>query len=173
MASHKNVEHIRVIDSHTGGEPTRVVVSGGPDLGGGSVAEKLGDFRRRYDRFPSAVVNEARGAGVLVGALLTGPGDTSCAEGVIFFNNVGYLGMCGHGAMGLVVTLGHLGRITPGALWVETPAGIVEAIWSGGADVSVRNVPSYRKAKGVRIDVPGAGVVIGDVAWGGNWFFLV
>src|SRR5207249_3733396 len=164
---------VQVIDSHTGGEPTRVVVSGGPDLGGGSVAEKLGVFRRRYDRFRSAVVNEPRGSGVLVGALLTEPGDTSCAAGVIFFNNVGYPGMCGHGAMGLVVTLAHLGRIAPGEHRIETPVGVVTARLHESGEVSVQNVPSYRLAKDVSVPVEGHGTVLGDIVWGGNWFFLV
>src|SRR5437867_1927890 len=105
------MQRVRVIDSHTGGEPTRVVVDGGPDLGGGALAEKLSVLRSGHDSFPSAVVNEPRGSEVLVGALLTEPADPACATGVIFFNNVGYLGMCGHGTIGLVATLAHLGRI--------------------------------------------------------------
>lgn len=164
---------IPVIDSHTEGEPTRVVVSGGPDLGGGSVAAQQAVFRERYDEFRSAVVNEPRGNDVLVGALLCPPVDATCATGVIFFNNVGFLGMCGHGTIGLVITLAHLGRIQPGPLRIETSVGGVEAMWHGGNAVSLLNVPSYRKAAVVTIDVPGHGPVTGDVAWGGNWFFLV
>jgi 4-hydroxyproline epimerase len=118
-------------------------------------------------------VNEPRGNDVLVGAMLCEPRDPSCHAGVIFFNNSGVLGMCGHGTMGLLVTLAHLGRIQPGQLRIETPVGVVEAIWHGGAEVSVRNVPSFRKAAGVRVKTQGLGLVEGDVAWGGNWFYLV
>ncbi len=166
------MHRVQVIDSHTGGEPTRVVVAGGPDLGGGSVAEQLAVFRDRHDRFRSAVVNEPRGSDVVVGALLVPPTDPACAAGVIFFNNVGYLGMCGHGTIGLVVTLAHLGRLAPGEHRIETPVGTIAARLHDDGQVSVRNVPSYRLAQGVRIDVDGHGPVTGDVAWGGNWFFL-
>jgi proline racemase len=166
--------HLRVtvIDSHTGGEPTRVVLAGGPQLGGRSVAEKLAVFRARHDAFRRAIVTEPRGSDVLVGALLTAPGDSSCAAGVIFFNNVGCLGMCGHGIIGVVATLAHLGRIAPGVHRLETPVGIVTATLHAGGSVSVENVPSYRQAKAVAVEVPGGGNVTGDVAWGGNWFFL-
>ncbi len=164
---------IPVIDSHTEGEPTRVVVSGGPDLGHGTVAERQAVFHERYDTFRSTVVNEPRGSDVLVGALLCPPSDDSCSAGVIFFNNVGVLGMCGHGTIGLVMTLAYLGRIQPGPLRIETAVGVVEAMWHGGNAVSLLNVPSYRKAGSVVVDVPGHGPVTGDVAWGGNWFFLV
>jgi proline racemase len=167
------MKKISVIDSHTGGEPTRVVIAGGPELGGGSVAERLKVFREQHDRFRSAVVNEPRGSDVLVGALLVEPSDKSCAAGVIFFNNVGCLAMCGHGTIGLVVTLAHLGKIKPGEHKIETPVGIVTATLHASGEVSVANVPSYRKAKSVSVDVPGTGKISGDVAWGGNWFFLV
>jgi 4-hydroxyproline epimerase len=164
---------IQVIDSHTAGEPTRVVLSGGPDLGAGSAAQRLAVFRDRHDRFRSAIVNEPRGSDVFVGALLIEPSDPTCSAGVIFFNNVGYLGMCGHGTIGLVATLAHLGRIRTGVHRIETPVGVVTATLHADGSVSVENVPSWRKAKDVRIQVSGIGHVTGDVAWGGNWFFLV
>ena len=164
---------IHVIDSHTAGEPTRVVIEGGPDLGSGSVAEQLQVFRSRHDRFRSAVVNEPRGSDVLVGALLVKPRDASCVAGVIFFNNVGTLGMCGHGTIGLIATLAHLGRVKPGTHRIETNVGVVAATLHGSGDVSVENVPSYRKTQAAAIEVPGLGVVRGDVAWAGNWFYLV
>ena len=167
------MKRIRIIDSHTGGEPTRIVVSGGPDLGGGTVAEQLKVFRDQHDRFRSAVVNEPRGSDVIVGALLVEPADKTCVVGVIFFNNVGVLQMCGHGTIGLVVTLAHLGRIQPGAHRIETCVGVVTATLHADGSVSVENVPSYRKAKGVKVNVPGVGEIAGDLAWGGNWFFLV
>jgi proline racemase len=164
---------ISVIDSHTGGEPTRVVIAGAPDLGPGTVADRLAVFRERHDNFRSAVVNEPRGSDVLVGALLVEPADNSCVAGVIFFNNVGCLAMCGHGTIGLAVTLAHLGRIRPGDHKIETPVGVVTATLHDNGEVSVANVPSYRKARAAVIDVPGIGKISGDVAWGGNWFFLV
>lgn len=165
---------VTVVDSHTGGEPTRVVVSGGPKLGGGSMAERLARFRDEHDDFRSAVVNEPRGSDVMVGALLCEPADPACAAGVIFFNNVGYLGMCGHGAIGLVVTLAHLGRLGPGRHRIETPVGEVAATLDhDGVSVTIENVPSYRTAKDVTVLVEGLGAVTGDIAWGGNWFFLV
>jgi 4-hydroxyproline epimerase len=167
------MKKVHVVDSHTGGEPTRVVVSGGPDLGGGAVAGQLEIFRKQHDDFRSAVVNEPRGSDVLVGALLVPPEDISCVAGVIFFNNVGYLGMCGHGTIGLVVTLQYLGRIQPGDHRIETPVGVVTARLHPDGSVSVQNVPSYRKAQNVVVQVEGIGAVRGDVAWGGNWFFLV
>ena len=167
------MKRIQIIDSHTGGEPTRIVISGGPDLGRGTVAEQLKVFREQHDRFRSAVVNEPRGSDVIVGALLVEPADKSCVTGVLFFNNVGPLQMCGHGTIGLVVTLAHLGRIRPGEHRIETCVGVVTATLHEDGSVSVSNVPSFRKVKGARIEVPGAGEIRGDVAWGGNWFFLV
>ena len=168
-----NPRRVMVIDSHTGGEPTRVVISGGPDLGNGTMAERMERFRVEHDNFRSAVVNEPRGSDVVVGALLCEPVDDSCAAGVIFFNNVGYLGMCGHGTIGLVTTLAWLDRIKPGDHRIETPVGTVTATLHESGEVTVANVPSYRKSKAVTVDVPGHGPVTGDVAWGGNWFFMV
>lgn len=164
---------IRVVDSHTGGEPTRLVVSGAPDLGGGSVARRLECFSTRYDSFRSAVVNEPRGSDVMVGGLLCQSLDPACVAGVIFFNNVGYLGMCGHGTIGLIATLAHLKRIGPGEHKIETPVGTVSAVLHTSGEVTVNNVESYRSAADVAVDVPGYGEVRGDVSWGGNWFFLV
>jgi len=167
------MKRVQVIDSHTGGEPTRVVISGGPDLDGGSAADKLKVFRERHDDFRRAVVNEPRGSDVLVGALLVEPAALACVTGVIYFDNVTFLGMCGHGTIGLVVTLAHLGRIQPGEHRIETPVGIVTVQLHADGSVSVTNIPAYRKAKGAIVDVPGLGKITGDVAWGGNWFFLV
>ncbi len=166
-------QRIRVIDSHTGGGPTRLVISGGPDLGDGTMLERLECFRGKNDCFRSAIVNEPRGADVMVGALLCTPADPACMAGVIFFNNVGYLGMCGHGTIGLVATLAHMGRIDPGEHKVETPVGTVSAVFHGNGEVTLNNIASYRLATNVVVDVPLYGRVHGDVAWGGNWFFLV
>jgi 4-hydroxyproline epimerase len=168
-----SVRQVRVVDSHTAGEPTRVVIDGGPDLGGGSVARRLERFRADHDQYRSGIVNEPRGSDVLVGALLCEPEDATCAAGVIFFNNVGTIGMCGHGTIGLVVTLAHLGRIAAGTHRIETAVGVVTATLHDRSRATVSNVPSYRLASRVKLDVPGYGEVAGDVAWGGNWFFLV
>jgi 4-hydroxyproline epimerase len=167
------MHRVGIIDSHTAGEPTRLVIEGAPDLGGGSLAQRLAVFRERYDWFRSGVVNEPRGSDVVVGGLLCAPSDPSCAAGVIFFNNVSYLGMCGHGTIGLVATLAYLGRIAAGEHRIETPVGVVTARLRDDGRVTVHNVPSYRYARDVRLDVPGHGRITGDVAWGGNWFFLV
>jgi len=163
---------IRVIDSHTGGEPTRVVVSGGPDLGGGTVAQQCERFRCEFDWFRSAVVNEPRGWDAMVGALLCPTSEPGCSTGVIFFNNVGQLGMCVHGTIGLGVTLGYLGKAT-GRQRIETNVGVVELELLESNRVEVQNVASYRLAKDVEVNVPEIGVVVGDIAWGGNWFFLI
>ncbi|MEE9101644.1 4-hydroxyproline epimerase [Pseudomonas nitroreducens] len=167
------MKRIQVLDSHTGGEPTRLVLDGFPDLGNGSMAERRARLAKEHDAWRAATVLEPRGSDVLVGALLCEPVDPSACAGVIFFNNTGYLGMCGHGTIGLVVSLAHLGRIGPGTHKIETPVGTVEATLHDDRSVSVRNVPAYRYRKQVPVEVPGHGLVRGDIAWGGNWFFLI
>lgn len=166
------MKRVSVIDSHTGGEPTRVVISYARDLGGGSVADKLAVCREKHGAFLHAVLCEPRGSDVLVGALLVEPLDSSCATGVIFFDNAGCIGMCGHGTIGLVTTLAHLGRIGAGVHRIETAVGVVTATLHSDGSVSVENVPSFRKASAT-IDVSGIGAITGDVAYGGNWFFLI
>ena len=169
MDEHSSLE---VVDSHTAGEPTRVIVDGGPDLGGGPVSDRLNKLKSEFDHLRRQVINEPRGTDILVGALLCPPDDPTCDAAVIFFNNVGYIGMCGHGAIGVVVTLAHLGRITTGRCRLETPVGIVEATLRSANEATVENVASYRLRKDVELQVDGLGSVVGDVAWGGNWFFL-
>ena len=164
---------MRVIDSHTGGEPTRVIIEGGPDLGSGPLAARRDRFRDHFDRFRSAIAGEPRGSEVVVGALLVPADDPRCTNGVVFFNNVGYLGMCGHGTMGVVATLAYLERMTPGVHRLETPVGVVTTTLHEDGRISVTNVASWREAKAIRVYVPGIGAVTGDVAYGGNWFFLV
>ena len=168
-----NLRRIKVIDSHTGGEPTRVVISGGPDLGHDALSNRVERFRNGHDAFRCAVVNEPRGSDAVVGALLCPPVDDSCVTGVIFFNSVSYLGMCGHGTIGVVATLAHMNRIGVGTHRIETPVGVVVANLDDEGQVEVANVPSYRLAANVTVEVPGVGAVTGDIAWGGNWFFLV
>ena len=163
---------ISIIDSHTGGEPTRIIVEGGPDLGTGPLAGRRERLHREFDRYRSAAVNEPRGSDVIVGALLVGPVDPAASAGVIFFNNVGTIGMCGHGTIGLMVTLAHMGRIKAGNHRIETPVGTVIATLEANGEVTVQNVPSWRSHKAVSIEVDGKAVK-GDIAWGGNWFFLV
>ncbi len=169
----KTSSRIEVVDTHTEGEPTRVIHAGGPDLGSGSMADRLAVFRERYDHIRTAVVCEPRGSDVMVGAIVLEPVDRSNAAGVIFFNNAGYLGMCGHGTIGTAIALKHLGRIGPGEHRLETPVGVVSITVDAGARVTVDNVESRRTLKNVSVNVPGIGGVTGDVAWGGNWFFLI
>ena len=167
------MQRIQIIDSHTGGEPTRLVVGGFPDLGTGSMAERRALLAARHDAWRSATVLEPRGNDVIVGALLCEPVDKANAAGVVFFNNTGYLGMCGHGTIGLVASLAHMGRIQPGVHGIETPVGTVSTTLHEDGSVSVRNVPAFRLHHRLAVNVPGYGTVPGDVAWGGNWFFLV
>lgn len=167
------MKRIQVLDSHTGGEPTRLVLAGFPPLGGGSMADRRARLARDHDAWRAATVLEPRGSDVVVGALLCAPVDPANTAGVIFFNNCGYLGMCGHGTIGVVASLAHLGRIQPGEHRIETPVGTVTTQLHADGSVSVRNVPAYRLHHALRVQVPGHGTVTGDVAWGGNWFFLV
>ncbi|HLH05103.1 MAG TPA: proline racemase family protein [Bryobacteraceae bacterium] len=171
-ALRNGVIRIRAVDSHTAGEPTRVVVSGVPDLGDSSLADRRERLRTDFDPFRSAVVNEPRGSKAIVGALLTPPTDPSCAAGVIFFNNTGYLGMCGHGTIGVAATLAHLGRIGPGVHRLETPVGTVTITLNQDGSVVFENIPSFRLSANIQLNIPDFGPVIGDIAWGGNWFFL-
>ncbi len=166
------MQKIQIIDSHTAGEPTRVVIEGGPDLGDGILSERLKIFRTQHDNFRSAVVNEPRGSDVIVGALLCQPVDPGCVAGVIYFNNVGYLGMCGHGTIGVITTLAYLKRIGPGQHRLETPVGVVTTVLEPDGSVTVQNLPAYRHAAQLSVEVEGHGKIHGDVAWGGNWFFL-
>jgi 4-hydroxyproline epimerase len=163
---------LHVVDSHTAGEPTRCVISGLPHLGAGPLAQRLEVLRRNHDHLRRAILCEPRGSDVLVGAFLVEPQDPANAAAVIFFNNAGYLGMCGHGMIGVAVTLAHLGRIQPGEHSIETPVGPVKVQLHQANRVTIHNVPSYRYRSAVTVEVPGYGPITGDVAWGGNWFFL-
>ncbi|WP_346827845.1 4-hydroxyproline epimerase [Serratia inhibens] len=171
ISSHFTV--LRAIDSHTGGEPTRLIIEGFPELGNGSMAERKALLAQQYDDWRSAVILEPRGNDVLVGALLCQPCSPQATAGVIFFNNAGYLGMCGHGTIGLVASLAYLGRISAGEHLIETPVGTVNATLHQDGSVTVENVPAYRYRRQVAVEVKDYGVVTGDIAWGGNWFFLV
>lgn len=167
------MQRIQIVDSHTGGEPTRLVIGGFPDLGSGSMAERRALLAERHDKWRAATVLEPRGSDVVVGALLCEPVSPDAAAGVIFFNNAGYIGMCGHGTIGLVASLAHIGRIGVGEHRIETPVGTVTTTLHADGSVSVRNVPAHRHLHQVAVEMPGHGTVHGDVAWGGNWFFLV
>lgn len=173
MTATKSIQRIQVIDSHTAGEPTRCIISGAPDLGRGTLAERMEWFRRDHDWVRQAVVCEPRGSDVVVGAWLLEPDTPGCAAAVIYFNNVGYLGMCGHGTIGVAATLAHLGRIGPGLHSLQTPVGIVKIDLQSPYTAVIENVQAYRHAAGVELPIPGHGSVTGDIAWGGNWFFLV
>lgn len=164
---------IEYVDSHTAGEPTRVITSGFPPLGDAPLAEQLSVLRTQHDHYRRAVCTEPRAAEIVVGALLLPPTTPGSVASVVFFNNVGYLGMCGHGAIGVISTLQFLGRIGPGTHPLDTPVGTVMCTLLDSGEVEIENVPAYRHRAAVRLDVPGHGTVVGDVAWGGNWFFLV
>ncbi|MBS0198902.1 MAG: proline racemase family protein [Proteobacteria bacterium] len=166
------MQAIDYIDSHTGGEPTRVVLSMLPGMEQGTLAERRLALVRDHDRWRSMIACEPRGSDAMVGALLLPPEQPGSVASVIYFNNVGVLGMCGHGTIGIVRTLAHLGRIAPGRHAIDTPVGTVVAELHDDGRVSIDNVESHRHASGVEIDVPGYGRVRGDVAWGGNWFFI-
>jgi proline racemase len=163
---------IRVVDSHTEGEPTRVVIDGWPEPAGATMAERRDELRARYDHLRRAVVCEPRGHDAIVGALLTPPVTSDAAAGIIFFNNGTYLGMCGHGLIGVVRTLEYLGRVRPGVSRYDTPVGTVSAELAPDGSVTIENVAAYCYATDVAVDVPGLGRVVGDVSYGGNWFFL-
>ena len=167
------MKQIHVIDSHTGGEPTRLVMTGFPQLPGQTLVEKRDALRDQHDQWRRACLLEPRGNDVLVGALYCEPVSPDATCGVIFFNNAGYLGMCGHGTIGLVNSLHYLGHIAPGVHKIDTPVGPVSATLHQDGTVTLRNVPAYRYRKQVPVEVPGHGRVYGDIAWGGNWFFLV
>ena len=166
-------QKIHIIDSHTGGEPTRMVYAGFPDLGTGSMAERLDVLKNQYDHYRRGVILEPRGNDVLVGALLCEPVNPEATAGVIFFNNTGYLNMCGHGTIGLMASLAYQGKITAGVHRIETPVGDVVCTLHEDGSVSIDNVPAYRYQEKVAVEVDGLGTVVGDIAWGGNWFFLV
>jgi 4-hydroxyproline epimerase len=168
-----SMKTISIIDSHTGGEPTRLIIAGGPDLGAGPLSARLARFRSDFDHIRTAVVCEPRGSDVLVGALLCEPHAPDCVAGVIFFNNVGFLGMCGHGTIGLVASLAHLGRIGTGRHRIDTPVGVIEAELHADGSVTVDNVAAYRSQHNVSVRLDVGCTVTGDVAWGGNWFFLM
>ncbi|HEX6738541.1 MAG TPA: proline racemase family protein [Vicinamibacteria bacterium] len=167
------MRRVRVVDSHTGGEPTRVILDGAPELGPGTLAEQRERLRQEHGRFLSAMVGEPRGLECMIGALLRPPEHQGSVAGVIYFDTGGLLGMCGHGTIGLVATLAHLGRMGQGAHHLDTPVGTVRVELHEDGRVTVGNVPSHRFARAVAVDVPGHGRIVGDVAWGGNWFFLV
>jgi 4-hydroxyproline epimerase len=172
-ATNSRFARVHVVDSHTGGEPTRVIVAGGPTLPAGSARQKLEHLRQNSGHFRTSTINEPRGSDIMVGALLCEPQDKNSAAGVIYFNNVGYLGMCVHGTIGIVVTLAYLRRIRTGTHLIESPVGTVSATLHESGEVTVENVSSYRSQANLAINVPGYGKIHGDVAWGGNWFFLV
>ena len=172
MSRTSSASEIQVIDSHTEGEPTRVVVEGWPQPAGATMAERRETMRRSQEELRNAVVREPRGHDAIVGALLTPPVSPDAMAGVVFFNDVGYLGMCGHGLIGVIRTLEFLGRITPGMVRIDTPVGQVAGTLEPGGRVTIENVPSFRHRNGVEVRVDGIGRVRGDVAYGGNWFFL-
>jgi proline racemase len=165
-------EAIRVVDSHTEGEPTRVVVEGWPQPRGATMEERRREMKENFDPLRRAVLCEPRGHEAVVGALLTPPVAEGSLAGVVFFDNAAYLGMCGHGTIGVVRTLEYLGRLAPGPVALDTPAGTVRAELAADGSVTIENVPAFLHARDVAVEAPGFGRVVGDVAYGGNWFFI-
>jgi 4-hydroxyproline epimerase len=171
------MKSMRYIDSHTGGEPTRLIPELPFPVAQGSVAAQLAFLQQHHDTLRTTILHEPRGSDVMVGAYLVEPGREDCQFGVIFFNNVGYLGMCGHGMIGVIATLSFLGRIQPGTVKVDTPVGVVEATLHPAANgypnrVSFKNVPAFRFLSHISLEIDHK-TIHGDIAWGGNWFFLV
>lgn len=164
---------MHVIDSHTGGEPTRVILDGGPDLGSGPLSDRARRLAEEHQSFYLSIMTEPRGQPAMVGALLVEPTDPDCVTGVIFFDAGAVLGMCGHGTIGLAVTLAHLGRIDIGTHKIETPAGIIEVTLTDQNTVTVRNIESQRIEKDVSVTIDGLGEIKGDIAYGGNWFYII
>ncbi len=167
------MHRLQVIDSHTEGEPTRVVVAPPMELAGRTAADRRDELARFHDAWRRAIVLEPRGHEAVVGAYLFPPVSTESAAQVVFFNDIGYLGMCGHGAMGVLRTLRHLGRLAPGKHRLETPVGDVQAELLPDDRIAIENVKSYRHAAGYTVQTHEHGRCTGDIAWGGNWFFLV
>jgi proline racemase len=163
---------VRVIDSHTEGEPTRVIVDGVPQPAGDTMAARRDDLRARFDHLRRAIVCEPRGYAAIVGALLTPPVSSDSLAGLVFFNNATYLGMCGHGLIGVVRTLAHMGRLEPGVARFDTPVGQVSAELNDDGSVTIANVAAHCHALDAAVSVPDMGLVTGDVAYGGNWFFI-
>jgi 4-hydroxyproline epimerase len=164
---------IEVVDSHTEGEPTRVVIGGWPPLAAPTMEGRREEVAGRFEGLWRGTVLEPRGHDALVGALLTPPVSRGAVAGVVFFDNVGPLWMCGHGTIGVVRTLEHLGRLRPGPVRLDTPVGPVGAELAVDGTVTIENVPARCLARDRTVEVPGLGPVVGDVAYGGNWFFLV
>jgi 4-hydroxyproline epimerase len=167
------VQRIRFVDSHTGGEPTRLVLDGFPDLSHLPLPERVRALRAEHDHYRAALVTEPRASDVVVGGVLMPPVEAGSVASVIYFNNAGYLGMCGHGTIGVIATLQYLERIGEGTHRLDTPVGTVTCRLGPQGRVSIDNVVSYRHRKDVDLEVEGFGRGKGDVAWGGNWFFLV
>src|SRR4030042_243005 len=151
---------------------TKAVITGSNLIGSRESRAASRGFPARRGRRGEAVSGEPRGHDAIVGALLAPPIEPGSAVGVVFFNNAGALGMCGHGLIGVVRTLEFLGRLVPGAVRVDTPVGTVGAELEADGAVTIENVPAFCHARDVAVEVPGLGGVTGDVAWGGNWFFL-
>ena len=164
---------MHVVDSHTGGEPTRVILDGVPDLGTGPVADRARRLATEHEAFYRSIMLEPRGQPAMVGALMVEPVDPSCVTGVIYFDVDTVLGMCGHGTIGLAVTLAHLGRIEIGTHRIETPVGIVAIELHDANTVTVTNIESRRVQHDVSLNIPGNRSITGDIAYGGNWFFIV
>jgi 4-hydroxyproline epimerase len=164
---------VRVIDSHTEGEPTRLVVEGLPEPAGNTVQDRVAAIERDFEALYRPLLLEPRAYEAMVGAWMGSPTAEGCIADVVYFNPAGVLGMCGHGTIGVAATLAQTGKLSPGDYRFNTPAGIVGVKIVDPATVQIENIPSYRIAASARLEVEGYGGVVGDVAYGGNHFFLV
>ncbi|MEM7245526.1 MAG: proline racemase family protein [Acidobacteriota bacterium] len=165
-------DRLEVVDSHTEGEPTRVVIDGWPELASTTMKDRRREMAESHGELMRGVVAEPRGHEAVVAALLTEPVSEGAAAGVVFFNNVGPLWMCGHGLIGVVETLAWLGRLPEGEVVIDTAVGPVGARRLDDGSVRFENVPARAERLDLELEVDGVGRLRGDLAWGGNWFFL-
>ena len=165
--------YFAAVDSHTEGMPTRVITGGLGPIPGSSMQERRLYFEKHLDDLRLLLMREPRGHSAMSGAFLQPPTRPDADWGVLFVEVSGLLPMCGHGTIGLVTSLAHVGRLSVGQHAVETPVGTVQTELHSDGTVSVDNVECRCHAMDVELLLPGYGSVVGDVAWGGNWFFLI
>ena len=168
------------LDGHTCGNPVRLVAGGGPNLVGGTMSEKRAHFMAEFDWVRTSLCFEPRGHDMMSGVILYPPTRADCDVGFLFIETTGCLPMCGHGTIGTVTMALERGLVTPrepGVLRIDTPAGVVEAryVQNGPYVESVRitNIASFLHTEGLRVNVPGLGELVVDVAYGGNFYAIV
>lgn len=172
---------IKVIDSHTMGEPTRIIYDGFPKLKGNTMMEKKNDLMEHYDFLRTALMLEPRGHRDMFGALLTEPVHEEAHFGVIFLESNGCLNMCGHGSIGAAAMIVETGMVEVKEPYTEVvldaPSGIirtkVHVVEGKAVEVSILNVPAFLYQQNQEIDVPGWGKIPFDISFGGSFFALV